>query len=184
MKNSRAAEPITKREWFAPKHPDFHLEGKRVAISWVCQINMELVVFHKARLAHHQYYLTYGVDLGFIFSVWVDEAEAGNEPPVWLCCGTVVKRYVAHGVLCVGAHPQSRILASGIDISAEICLFFLYCLYWSKPHIPLKSMLLHQCKNEKRKTKPTKQQTPRQKNNTTKLQGKGGNGFGISFSGI
>lgn len=67
MKNSRAAEPITKREGFAPKHPDFHVEGKGVAISWVCQINMELVIFHKARLAHHQYCLTYGVDLGFIF---------------------------------------------------------------------------------------------------------------------
>ena len=77
--NGRAAavEPLTKTEFFPPKHPEFQLVGKRVEISWVCQINMDLVVSHKARLAHHKYCFTHGVDLGFTFSVCVDEAGLG-----------------------------------------------------------------------------------------------------------
>lgn len=152
--------------------------GKRVEISWVCQINTNLVVSHKARLAHHQYCFTRGVDLGFTFFGLGRWNRAGSEPPVWVCCGTVVKGCVACGALHVGAHSQSHIFAWGIGISAERGVF-LSCLYWSKPHSPLKSMLLHQCKNGKKtQTQPKPTKIP-----TTKLQEKGGNAFGISFSG-
>lgn len=63
-----AVEPLAiKNRGFAPKHPEFQLVGKAVDISWVYQINMDLVVSHKARLAHHQYCFTCGVDLGVFF---------------------------------------------------------------------------------------------------------------------
>jgi len=51
--------------------------GNRVEISLICQVSMDLVVSLEAGLAHHQYCFICDMELGLIFSVWVDEAGLG-----------------------------------------------------------------------------------------------------------